>query len=144
MHSLTSSITRGGLLAAVVLALLAAAVTGCGVGPATNKEMISKTATTYLKALAAHDTVKACAELTPRGHGAACAPALRARLSRLDPDALRRAADASMNIKVHGHAATATLAEPHDARLLLARVGGDWRIASGYTVPAPARPRRGR
>jgi hypothetical protein len=53
------------------------------------------------------------------------------RLSRLDSHALRRAADASMDIEVHGKAATATLAEPHGARVALARVGGEWRIDSG-------------
>ena|SRR5438034_888410 len=60
------------------------------------------------------------------------------RLPRLDPQTLRKAADASMDIDVHGTAATAALAEPHDARMVLARVGGEWRIDSGYGVPPAA------
>ena len=64
------------------------------------------------------------------------------RLSRLDARALSRAADASMGIKVHGKAATAALAEPHGARLVLARVGGEWRIDSGFTVPPADAMRR--
>ena len=125
-------------MAIVAAALLAIAVAGCGVGRATNQEKISKTATTYLKALAAGDTATACAQLTPRADRAGCAPAIKERLARLDPRALRAAADASMGIKVHGTAATAALAEPHGARLVLARVHGQWRIDSGYAVPAPA------
>jgi hypothetical protein len=74
------------------------------------------------------------------GTAQAARPALRARLSRLDTRALSRAADASMDIDVHGTTATAALAEPHDARLTLVKRGGAWRIASGYTVPS-ASPR---
>jgi pimeloyl-ACP methyl ester carboxylesterase len=122
-------------------ALLAAALTGCGVGKATDDETISETTTTYLRALAAGDTATACTQLTPDGRGTSCAPAMKARLSPLDPAALRRAADASMDIDVHGTTATAALAEPHDARLTLVKRRGAWRIATGYTVP-PARPRR--
>src|SRR5205823_3463226 len=95
-----SSGTRGGVVAIVATALLAAVLTGCGVGKATNREKISKTVTTYLRALAAGDTATACAQLTPGRRGAGCAPAMRERRSRLDPGALRRAADASMDIKV--------------------------------------------
>src|SRR5207247_1620983 len=110
-------------------------------GRATNQEQVSKTATTYLRALAAGNIARACAQLTTRGQGAGCAPALRARLSRLDRGELRRAADDSMQIDVHGAGATAVLAEPHAARLMLVRRGGVWRIASGYTVP-PVGPAR--
>jgi hypothetical protein len=137
MRQQKSPCTRAGVVAIVAAALLAVALAGCGVGRASNQEKISKTATTYLKALAAGDTAKACAQLTPRGDRAGCAPAIKARLARLDARALGAAADAAMDIKVHGNAATAALDQPHGARLVLARVGGEWRIDSGYTVPRP-------
>jgi hypothetical protein len=131
MRSQKPMIARGGLLAGLVLALL---VPGCGVGPATNQENISKTATTYLKALADGDAAKACAQLTRRAKGAGCEAAVSERRSRLDPDALTRAADGSMDIDVHGDTATAGLSEPEGARFLLVKVGDDWRIESGYTL----------
>src|SRR5213593_1046998 len=100
MHTRSSSSTRGGLLAVLVVALLAPALTACGVGPATNKEKISKTAITYLKALAAGDSAKACAQLTRHAQGERCEAAITARLSQLDPHALKRAADTSMDLSV--------------------------------------------
>jgi hypothetical protein len=118
----------------LVFALLAAVVTGCGVGPATNKENISKTATTYLRALADGDTAKACAQLTPRARGERCEQTIGGRLSGLDPDSLKNAADASIGIDVDGDTATARLSEPEGARFLLAKVGDEWRIDSGYTL----------
>lgn len=138
MRQQRSAGTRRGVVAIVALALLAAALMGCGVGKDGDKEKVSKTATTYLKALAAVDTATACRQLTRRAQGAGCAPAMDERLSRLDSHALRRAADASMDIEIHGNAATAALAEPHGARLELARLGGEWRIDSGYSVPPAA------
>ncbi len=134
MNARTSSITRSGLLAVPVLALLAALLTGCGVGPATNKEKISKTAVTYLKALADDDTATACVQLTRRARGGACEAAMKGRVSRLDREALKNAADGSMDIDVHGKRATAELSQPEGARFLLVKVGGDWRIDSGYTL----------
>jgi hypothetical protein len=127
-------VRRGGILAVLVLALLAAVVTGCGVGPATDEEKISETATTYLRALADGDTAKACTQLTPRARGERCEPTMKERLSRLDPEALKNAADASMGIDVDGDTATARLSEPEGARFLLAKVGGEWLIDSGYTL----------
>lgn len=47
-------------LAFLVLGVFAAALTACGVGAATDEENVSKTATTYLRALADGDTAKAC------------------------------------------------------------------------------------
>jgi len=130
---------RKRILAFLVLGLFAAALTACGVGAATDEEKVSKTATTYLRALADGDTAKACAQLTPRAQGSGCEAALKERLSRLDPDALKSAADGSMNIDVDGDRATAGLSEPGGARFLLAKVGGEWRIDSGYTLgPAAA------
>jgi hypothetical protein len=134
MRSQKPIIARGGLLAGLVLALLAPALTGCGVGPATNPEKISKTATTYLKALADGDAAKACAQLTRRAKGGECEAAVTERLPRLDSDVLTRAADGSMDIDVHGDTATAGLSEPEGARFLLVKVGGDWLIDSGYTL----------
>jgi hypothetical protein len=134
MHMQKSIIARGALLAGLAVALLAFALTGCGVGPATNQEKISKAATTYLKALADGDTATACAQLTRRAKGGGCERAMRERLSQLDSDALRQAADGSMDIKVHGDAATTGLSEPEDARFLLVKVGSEWRIDSGYTL----------
>jgi hypothetical protein len=125
---------RGALLALVALALLAVVLTGCGVGPASDEEKISKTATTYLKALADGDTARACTQLTRRAKGERCEQTIRERLSGLDPDSLRNAADASMDIDVEGETATAGLSEPEGARFLLAKVGDEWRIDSGYTL----------
>jgi hypothetical protein len=125
---------RGGLLVGLVLALLVPALTGCGVGAATSQEKISKTATTYLKALADGDAAKACAKLTRRAKGGGCEAEMTEHLSRLDPDALRQAADDSMDIEIQGDTATAGLSEPEGARLRLVKVDGVWRIDSGYTL----------
>jgi hypothetical protein len=134
MGELKTAVTRGGVLATLVLALLAGALTGCGVGKASNEEKISKTATTYLRALADGDTAKACAQLTRRARGERCEAALKERLSQLEKDALTRAADGSMDIEVDGNTATAGLSEPERARLVLRKIGAEWRIDSGYTL----------
>jgi len=131
-----STVTRGGVLAAVALAVLAATLTGCGVGKASNEEKISKTATTYLRALADGDTAKACAQLTRRAKSGRCEQALKGDLSRLQPDALKNAADGSIDLDVHGNTATAGLSEPKGARFILKKVGGEWLIDSGYTLTA--------
>jgi hypothetical protein len=118
----------------LLLLLLALAVAGCGVGPATNEENVSKTATTYLKALAEGDTATACAQLTPHARGEGCDRTMRERLSSLDSDALKDAADGSMDIDVDGNRATAGLSEPEGARFRLVKTGDEWRIDSGYTL----------
>jgi hypothetical protein len=114
--------------------VLAMAAAGCGVGPATNEEKISKTASTYLSALANGDTATACAQLTTRARGDACEQAMKEHLPRLDPGMLKEAADDSMEIHVDGNRASAGLAEPAGARFLLVKTGEDWRIDSGYTL----------
>jgi hypothetical protein len=119
------------LLVAVALAVAAA---GCGVGPATNEEKISKTASTYLSALADGDTATACAQLTPRARGEACDQAMKERLPRLDPGVLKEAADDSMDIDIDGNRASASLSEPQGARFLLVQRNDVWRIDSGYTL----------
>jgi predicted lipoprotein len=128
-----STLTRGGVLAVLVLALLTA-LTACGVGKASNEEKINQTASTYLRALADGDTAKACAQLTPRVRGEGCETAMKERLSRLDSDALKNAADGSIDVDIDGDSATARLSEPEGARFLLAKVGAEWRIDSGYTL----------
>lgn len=138
MRKHNSALTRGGVLTVLVLALLGPGLTGCEVGPATNKEKISKTAVTYLKALADDDTATACAQLTRRARGGACEAAMKGRVSRLDPDSLKNAADGSMDIDAHGKRATAGLSQPEGASFLLVKVGGDWRIDSGYTLRSAA------
>jgi hypothetical protein len=125
---------RGGILAVLALGLVASAVTACGVGASTDEEKISKTTTTYLRALADGDTAEACAQLTGRARGERCEQTMRERLSGLEPDALKSAADGWMDINVDGDTATARLSEPEGARFLLAKVGGEWRIDSGYTL----------
>jgi hypothetical protein len=115
--------------------LLAVLVAGCGLGPATNEEKISKTATTYLNALAEDDTATACAQLTARARDEACAEMLEDSLARLDPEALKSAAHDSMRIDVDGNRATAGLAEPEGAELRLVKALDQWRIDSGYTLP---------
>jgi hypothetical protein len=128
-----STLTRGGLLAILVLAFLVA-LTACGVGKASIEEKINKTASTYLRALADGDTAEACAQLTPRAKGEGCETAMKERLSRLDADALKNAADGSIDVDIDGDSATAGLSEPEGARFLLAKVGTEWRIDSGYTL----------
>jgi hypothetical protein len=123
-----------GILGLLILVLLAAALAGCGVGRASNQEQISKTATTYLRALADGDTAKACLQLTRRARGERCEQVLKQRLSRLDPDALRKAADGSMGIDVNGNRATASWSKPQPAHFVLVKVGTGWRIDSGYTL----------
>src|SRR5213592_3775391 len=80
IHTRRSAVARGGVLAIVVLVLLGA-LTGCGVGRASNQEKISKTVVTYLRALAGGDTAKACAQLTRRAQDARCERTERAPLS---------------------------------------------------------------
>jgi hypothetical protein len=80
MRKPSSTDTQRGLLALLVLALLASALTGCGIGPPTKQEKISETATTYLRALANADTAKACAQLTRGAKGEVCEAAMRKRL----------------------------------------------------------------
>jgi hypothetical protein len=118
----------------VVVLLLAVAAAGCGVGPATNEEKISKTASMYLRALADGDTATACAQLTARARGKVCGPAMEERLPRLDPGVLKAAADDSMDIDVDGNRASAGLSEPPGARFLLVKTNDEWRIDSGYTL----------
>jgi hypothetical protein len=128
-----STLTRGAV-AVLILTLLAALLTGCGIGSATKQEKVSKTVTTYLRALADGDSAKACIQLTSRAMGERCEQGMKQRLSRLDPDALKDAADGSTDIDVHGDTATARLSQPDGARLLLTRIGPNWRIDSGYTL----------
>jgi hypothetical protein len=124
-----------GLLGILAVVLLAAGLAaGCGVGKASNEEKISKTATTYLRALADGDGAKACLQLSRHARGERCEQALKQRLSRLDPDALRKAADGSMDIGVNGNRATASWSEPQPAHFVLVKVGAEWRIDSGYTL----------
>ncbi len=118
----------------VVLALLTAGSTGCGVGRPSSKEKISKTTVIYLRALADGDTATACEQLTRAAKGSACEVSMKERLSGLESDALKSAADDSMDIEVHGATATVALSEPEGARFVLKRIGGDWRIDSGYTL----------
>jgi hypothetical protein len=134
MRDEKSTIARDGVLAILALALLAAALTGCGVGKASNEEKINKTASTYLRALANGDAAKACAQLTSRAKAERCEPTMKERLSRLDAYALKNAADGSIDVGIAGDTATARLSEPEGASFLLVKVGAEWRIASGYTL----------
>ena len=126
---------RRGILAVPALALLVAAVCGCTVESGTDEGKISATASSYLRALARGDTAGACAQLTRRARGQRCEAAMRERLSGLEPDALKKAADGSLDVDVRGKTATARLSAPDSARLVLAKAGGArWRIDSGYTL----------
>jgi hypothetical protein len=87
MRPQKSTNSTSGLLALLLLALLAAGLTACGVGPAGDEEKISQTATAYLRALADGDTAEACAQLTRAAKGDGCEAAIKERLSRLDSDA---------------------------------------------------------
>jgi hypothetical protein len=40
----------------------------------------------------------------------------------------------SIDVEIDGDSATARLSGPEGARFLLARVGAEWRIDSGYTL----------
>jgi pimeloyl-ACP methyl ester carboxylesterase len=128
---------RCGLLAILALAPLAGALTACGAGPPGDQDKIAKTSTTFLRALADGHTPTACAQLTRRARGQRCPQTLKARLARMNPHELREAADASVDIDVHGTTATTRLGEPRGARLRLIKVGANWRIDSGYTVGTP-------
>jgi hypothetical protein len=125
---------EGDMRVILLVLVLAVAAAGCGVGPATDEEKISKTASTYLRALADGDTAKACAQLTARARGEACDQAMKERVPRLDPEVLKAAADDSMDIDVDGNRASAGLSEPSGARFLLVKTNDEWRIDSGYTL----------
>ena len=118
----------------LLVLVLAVAAAGCGVGSATDEEKISKTASTYLSALADGDAATACAQLTARARGEACDQAMKERLPRLDPGMLKEAADDSMDIDIDGNRASASLSEPPGARFLLVKTSDEWRIDSGYTL----------
>lgn len=131
---------RRGALAGLVM--LAGALAACGVGPATDKDKIAKATSTYLRALADGDRTTACTLLSPHARGDRCPQALADRPLSPTRGMLKRAADASLDIRVHASTATASLGEPHGARLTLVKLGANWRIDSGYTVPPPAGPGR--
>jgi hypothetical protein len=133
MREQKSAIPRRGLLAILALALRSNP-DGVRGRTCVKREKISKTATTYLRALADGDTAKACAQLTDRARGGRCEAAMKERLSGLQPTALKNAADDSIDIDVHGNTATAGLSEPEGAHFLLIRVRDEWRIDSGYTL----------
>jgi hypothetical protein len=99
-----------------------------------DEEKISKTASTFLIALADGDTPIACAQLTERARGGACDQAMKERLARLDPVVLKAAAHDSMAIDVDGNRASAGLSDPPGARFLLVKTNDVWRIDSGYTL----------
>jgi hypothetical protein len=130
------SIGRG-MLAVPVLAPVAAGAAGCTIESGTNEGKISTTAGTYLRTLAKGDSARACAQLTASARGRDCAHTIKARTSRLDPAALNRAADHSLDIDVHGNTATARLSEPGGARFALVKLGARWCIDSGYTSRSP-------
>ncbi len=125
------------MLAVPVLALVAAGAAGCTIESGTNEGKISTTASTYLRALANGDSARGCAQLTPSARGRDCAQTIEARRSQLDPAALNRAANHSVDIDVHGTSATARLSEPGGARFALVKLGARRRIDSGHTL-APA------
>src|SRR6266567_3514991 len=104
--SRTAIRTPGVLATIVVLAVLAVGLTGCGVGRASSEEKISETTVSYLRALAEGDTATACEQLTRAAKGSACEVSMKGRLSGLESGALKRAADDSMDIDVHGATAT--------------------------------------
>jgi hypothetical protein len=133
-----STSRRRGVLAVLAVAVLAGGVAACGVGPTTDKDKIAKATSTYLRALADGDTAAACRQLTRRAQGGHCPQALKRRRSQLTPDTIKDAADASIGITVHGSTATASLGQPHGAHLTLVKLGPDWRIDSGFTVPRAA------
>src|SRR5205809_7946119 len=110
MDDQRSTGTQRALLPLLALVLLAVALTGCGIGRASNQEKVSKTATSYLRALADRDTAKACAQLTRRANGG-CEATMKERPSPLEPDALTRAADRSLYIDVRRNTATAGLSD---------------------------------
>ena len=120
-----------------ILLPLTVAVSACGVGPASDKDKIAKATSTYLRALAHGDAARACNELSPHARGEQCGQAVAERLSRLNRHVLADAADASLDIAVHGRTAVATLGEPQGAYLRLVKVGEAWRIESGYTLASP-------
>jgi hypothetical protein len=115
-----------------VVAVLALAATACGVGRATDRDKIAKATSVYLHAMADRDKATACGQLAAAAQVDGC------RLMRPDADVLRRAAESSLGIGVHGRTAVATLGEPHGARLTFVRVGAAWRIRSGYGIRASA------
>lgn len=111
-------------LAFLVLGLFATALTACGVGAATDEENVSKTATTYLRALPDGDTAKDGAQPTP--------PRERQKLRRDDEGTPRparpgcadrrgRRLDGHRPRRQQGHN---RLSKPEGARFLLAKVGG--------------------
>jgi hypothetical protein len=133
-----STSPRRGVLAVLAVAVLAGGLAACGVGPTTDKDKIAKATSTYLRALADGDTAVACRQLSRRAQGDHCPQALNRRRSQLTLDTIEDAADASLGITLHGSTATASLGQPHGAHLSLVKLGADWRIDSGFTVPRAA------
>ena len=133
---MTRSLLPTVTVAAFTLLLLVVS-TGCGVGELTPEAKVGKTADDYLRALAEDDTGKACAQLTAEAKaalGRPCPSQMRAIAARVGADALIAAADRGVKIAVDGARGSAEIPELAGARLVLTRVGDEWKIDSGYSL----------
>ncbi len=122
---------------AVLVALGALVLAGCGVGSGTPESNISETTDNYLRALSSGDTTKACAQLTPKVRGAIgspCGTAMEKIATRVGPERLADAADQGSSISVDGSNGSATLKGLNGVRLGMVAADSTWLIESGYAL----------
>ena len=122
---------------AILVALGALVLAGCGVGSGTPESKISETTDNYLRALSSGDTTKACAQLTPKARGAIgspCGAAMEKIASRVGPDRLADVADRGSSISVDGSSGSATLKGLDGVRLRMVSADSSWLIDGGYEL----------
>jgi hypothetical protein len=120
-----------------MLALAALVLAGCGYGETRPEGEIAQTAEDYLRALAAGDTSKACAQLAAAARttlGRPCPETMRAIATRLGADTLTAAADRGLKIEVDGDRGSAEIRQLPGTRLALVRIGDRWKITSGHSL----------
>jgi hypothetical protein len=121
----------------LVLAVFAITLTGCGVGAASPEMKVSETTDDYLRALAAGDTAKACAQLAPtakRQLAGDCGAAMKQIASHVGAGRLTDAADDGLELDVAEFSARVTVPALNNARLVLVRSGERWRIRDGFEL----------
>lgn len=120
----------------LVLAVLAISLAGCGVGTSPEAK-VSEATDDYLRALAAGDTAKACAQLAPAAKqqlDGDCNAAMRQIARSVGPQRLMDAAEEGVDLDVAEFSARVTVPALDDARLVLVRSGERWRISDGFEL----------
>ena len=122
-------------LTAIAAAAVGLVASGCGFGEPTSEGEIATAADDYLRALAADDTARACAQLVAtakRGFDRSCEDELKEVARGIGSDALDAAADGGVDVTADGTHGFAEVRDLDGARLTFAKAGTEWRITSGH------------